>query len=172
MTRKKPSTESARKKETTIEERQQKLKEKLLKILEKTPIVQYAVMQTGIDRSTYYRWREDEAFRERAEKALDVGRDLMNDVMESLLTKIARGGNMTALIFWLKNNNQRYATRVIHRYEPSDSNDLTPEQIADIQDKLRRWAHPQSEYAMRAAQDKEALEKEQAAKKKLPTDDS
>lgn len=85
----------------------------LLEHLEKTPIVQLACEKSGIGRSTYYRWiQNDIAFSKKAKKALQRGVLLMNDVAESQLLKGMKDGNMTAIIFWLKSRHSVYGNKI------------------------------------------------------------
>lgn len=91
----------------------EKEKEKLIKQLKKTPIIQIACEKTGISRATYYRWlRRDRSFKEAAEVALEEGTELVNEMAESQLISGIRDQNMTAIIFWLKNRHRAYKTRV------------------------------------------------------------
>jgi len=93
----------------TIEERQDKKKEKLLEQLLMMPIVQIACEKIGIGRATYYRWREDDKdFKKKANKALSIGVSLINEMAESkLITKI-KGEDLKAIMYWLNNNSVKY----------------------------------------------------------------
>lgn len=94
---------------TTIASRIQEEKKLLLEHLEKTPIVQIACEKSGVGRSTYYRWLEqDKKFAQSAKQALSKGILIMNDLAESQLLKSVRDGNMTAIIFWLKSRHLSY----------------------------------------------------------------
>lgn len=109
-----------------IVKRQEKLKEAFLEHIRKTPIIQLACGKTGIGRSTFYRWSKDDAdFYRKYLDAETAGREYMNDAMESILIQNAKGGNMTAIIFYLKYNHPRY----------SDSfGALTPNDIKEVAD--------------------------------------
>ena len=107
----------------------EKNKEALLENLRKTPIVQVACEKTGIGRATYYRWRkEDEKFAEESDEALYSGKKIVNDMAESQLMKAVRDGNMTGIIFWLKNNHPDYKTKVEVTGRLENSNKLTSEE--------------------------------------------
>jgi len=96
-----------------VDDRKSQQREILLKQLEKTPVVQVCCEKTGIGRATYYRWRkEDLEFKEASDKALCEGRLLMNDMAESQLLSGVKNQNMTAIIFWLKNNHSVYKNKV------------------------------------------------------------
>lgn len=86
----------------------------LLEQFKKTPIVQVACEKTGIGRSTYYRWRKNQNFKKQAEKALLHGTLLVNDLAESQLISAIKDKNITAIIFWLKNNNPKYSEKKIN----------------------------------------------------------
>jgi hypothetical protein len=93
----------------TIQERIRQNKKAILEELKKTPIVQTACANAGVGRNTYYRWRKkDRRFKIKSDKVLKKGRSIMNDKMETLLLAQAYQGNMTAIIFWLKNNHPNY----------------------------------------------------------------
>jgi len=90
-----------------------KTKELLIEQLKKTPIVQIACEKTGIGRATYYRWKKDDPeFAQQAEDSLGEGIRLMNDMAESKLLSSVKEGNLTGIIFWLKNRHEAYKTRV------------------------------------------------------------
>jgi len=94
-------------------QRQQKQKEALLEILKKTPIIQVACQKAGIGRATYYRWtKEETAFADEAQTALDAGVGIVNDMAESQLISAIKDKHMTAIIFWLKHHHGAYATRI------------------------------------------------------------
>lgn len=100
-------TESSR-----IIARLEKGKEVLLEQLLKTPIVQIACEKTGIARSTYYRWLDDDdEFNNKIKEAIRKGKSLINDMAESKLISAIQNGNTTAIIYWLKNNHKGYVER-------------------------------------------------------------
>lgn len=123
-------------------------KEKFLKKLEEMPIIQVAASQVGTHRSTYYRWYdEDLDFRERADKALEAGINLVNDMMESMIIKLAKEGKVTPMIFWLKHHKpiymemRRYEHFHKHTFEEID-NPLTDERKAEIARAAMAWSEP------------------------------
>jgi hypothetical protein len=84
-------------------------KHKLLKELEKTPLIEQACRKAGISRATYYRWCvEDRAFYYRAEAAKSKGREKLNDYVESKLLENIGNGHQGAIQFWLCNNSKAY----------------------------------------------------------------
>lgn len=97
----------------TIEKRQDKFKESLIEQLKKTPIVEIACEKVGVGRATFYRWKKnDSEFAQIADEALSEGVTLMNDMAESKLLSAVKEGNLTGIIFWLKNRHDAYKTRV------------------------------------------------------------
>ena len=101
------------KKQDKIAKRIKGNKKEMLDILKQTPIVQVASKRAGISRASYYRWRkEDEGFAKEADREIKAGRLLINDMAESQLIKQIREENMTAIIFWLKHNHNKYGNRL------------------------------------------------------------
>lgn len=112
-----------------VEVRQTKQKEMFIEQLKKTPIIQVVCEKVGITRVTYYRWHKaDREFAEAADIALADGSGLVNDMAESQLMTAIRDGNLTAIIFWLKNHHKTYANRVELSLQQPVSEHLTPEQ--------------------------------------------
>ncbi|MAZ67625.1 hypothetical protein CL652_02550 [bacterium] len=121
-------------KRDTVKERQERDKKKFIDKLEESPIIQVVAAKVGVDRSTYYRWRnEDAEFREACEAAREKGIEFVNDMMESILIKNAKADKLTAVIFWLKNHSVQYSDKLYHRHKHEfDDNPLTPERIEEI----------------------------------------
>jgi len=120
-------------------------KEKLLLKFREMPIIQVAVSQVGITRMTYYRWCDaDREFTKEAEKAREEGVLYMNDMMESLLIKKAKEGNLTAVNTWLKTYHKMYADPSHFEYireEMKKDDPLSPEQIKRIAKCTMAWDH-------------------------------
>lgn len=113
----------------TIIERQAREKSTLLEQLKKIPIVQIACEKANVGRTTYYRWRKEDAkFKEAADTALLDGSTLVNDMAESQLLAAIRDRNMTAIIFWLKHHHSAYTTRIQLALEGKQNDELTQEQ--------------------------------------------
>ncbi|MFA6393092.1 MAG: hypothetical protein WCW54_03345 [Candidatus Paceibacterota bacterium] len=116
-------------------EKEEKKKE-ITSQLRKTPIVQYACDRTGTGRSTYYKWRADDLiFARAADRAIQAGCFLINDLAESKLLGLIQESHPTAIIYWLKHNHPKYAevNRIIHQYEVLTNNkpSVEEENIAD-----------------------------------------
>ena len=108
-------------------------KQDLVARLQKTPIVQVACERAEVSRASYYRWcREDQTFAKAVEHAIQFGRYLINDLAESRLIKKIGEDNMTAIIFWLKNNHQGYTDKMIYKHQFSIKPELTPEEGKEI----------------------------------------
>jgi len=121
-----------KKTEPVLEKTQQK-KSILLEFLRKIPIVQVACEKSGVSRASYYRWREeDTAFSEEADIALDAGIAMMNDMAESKLLSAIQEGNMTSIIFWLKNRHHSYRQRVEVSAGPEKPIPLTEDQQQQV----------------------------------------
>ena len=108
--------------------RNDKEKSILLDQLRKTPIIQVVCQKTNVPRATFYRWRKDDkAFAEQVDAALEEGKNLINDMAESQLLSFIQDKNLQAIIFWLKNHHQAYKTKVELTTKHLDR-ELTPEE--------------------------------------------
>ena len=88
-------------------------KKLVIEQLKKNPLVQIACEKVGVVRATYYRWRkEDSEFASLTDAALLEGRSLVNDLAESQLMSAIKDKNISAIIFWLRNNHPTYANRL------------------------------------------------------------
>ncbi|MFA7049647.1 MAG: hypothetical protein WC164_00835 [Patescibacteria group bacterium] len=81
------------------------LKKIIPTLLEKNPIIAFVCQKTGISRQTYYRWLEEcNKFKSDCESAILDGKQNINDLAYSKLVELIKSSNITAIIFWLKNN--------------------------------------------------------------------
>jgi len=93
-----------------IEIRQVKEKQLLIEEMRKTPVIEIVCKNNSVSRATYYRWRqEDLEFANAADEALQEGESKVSDLAESRLISAIQEGNLTAIIYWLKNHNPKYA---------------------------------------------------------------
>lgn len=106
-----------------------KTKKNLLNELKKSGNVFFSCSKIGIDKSTYYRWRQkDEKFKGQAEEAIIIGRENMCDVSEHALMKNVREGEQRAIEYHLSHNSERYRQKrvsdvvILHRKEVPGSN--------------------------------------------------
>jgi hypothetical protein len=141
MARNKPLTKEEKRLQTLAIETE---KQKMLIVLQlrKTPIVQAACERTGIGRSTYYKWRaNDITFARAADRAIEAGNFLINDLAESKIIRMIQDNNLTAAIFWLKNNHPKYSiNRIIHEYEVVTDRPSVEEQNVSVQEISRLLA--------------------------------
>lgn len=97
-----------------IKNRIMKEKEKLIEILGQYPIIQAACTKVWISRQTYYRWcEEDNDFALKADKALSIWKETVNDLAESNIISWVKENDMKANMFWLNNNHKNYSNRPI-----------------------------------------------------------
>lgn len=116
-----------------------KTKNDLIEQLGKTPIIEIACSKIGIGRTTFYRWKkEDKEFADRAEEAICQGLSLISDIAESQLINAIKTGQLTAIIFWLRNHRDTYKTKVeISGQFNNQIEALDPEQEALVREALR-----------------------------------
>lgn len=114
-------------------------KKKLLAKLSKMPIVEAACKQMGLPRATYYRWRkDDEAFAEACDEAIEQSGSMVSDLAESQLINAIKNQSMTAIMFWLKHHHRAYRTRVeVDARIEAIQQELTPEQVETVSQALR-----------------------------------
>ena len=123
---------------STVEVRQAKSKEAIIEQVKKTPIIQIACEKCSVSRATYYRWKKDDKeFATTVEQALNDGAELVSDMAESKLVSSIKDGNLTAIMFWLKNRHKNYATKLemVNAGKPIIEQ-LNPEQEAIVQKAL------------------------------------
>ncbi len=136
--------ERTRKTPTVVQKRQAENKAKFIAKLKEMPIIQVAAAQVGVHRDTYYEWRNtDREFGKACDEALQKGEWYINDMMESLLIKLAKEGKMTAIIFWLKNHHTQYNEKRYyeHQHHLTQESVLTEERIAQIATAVEAWSY-------------------------------
>lgn len=73
----------------------------------------YACKLAGIDRKTYYNWREsDSRFADDCDRVMENEKQTMNDFAESKLFQQIKRGNVTSIIYYLKTQHPEYKLRV------------------------------------------------------------
>lgn len=117
-----------------------KTKIALIEQFKQMPIIEVACKKVGIGRATFYRWKKsNKEFAKLCDEALGQGRLFINDLAESQLLQAIKEGNMTGVIFWLKNNHRNYGTKIeIKGKIKTDHADLTKEQKQLIREALKR----------------------------------
>jgi len=112
-----------------IKLRQDTQKKQILEQLQKVPIIQVCCERVNIGRATFYRWlSQDPTFKEEVNKAIKAGIELVNDVAESALIGQIKEGNMTGIIWWLRNNSPRYRDKLEVSSRKIEDEDLTKDQ--------------------------------------------
>lgn len=112
----------------TIEKRLSEDKQKILEDLKQIPIISVVCQKAGIGRSSVYRWKiDDKLFSKEFDKALQEGKQLINDLAESQLINAIKDQNMTGIIYWLRNNHPGYADRIELTHK-TEKEELSPEQ--------------------------------------------
>lgn len=120
-------------------------KKTLIEQLRKTPIIQVTCEKLGVSRATFYRWRKnDSKFAEEVDLALHEGAQLINDMAESQLISAIKQGNLTGIIFWLKNHHKNYSPKLEVTTKGGDTL-LTDEQKEVIRQSLNMAFHLNSE---------------------------
>lgn len=100
---------SNEKRKATISKRQKMQRETLLTELRKNSVMTVACQKAGVPRPTVYRWmNSDPEFMDAVEEAVSEGRDVINDMAESVLIKKIREENLSAVKYWLSHNHERY----------------------------------------------------------------
>ncbi|MFA5030372.1 MAG: hypothetical protein WC495_02170 [Patescibacteria group bacterium] len=117
-------------------------KEKILDILceelRQRPVLQYAVKKAGISRAQYYRWiKEDKAFAEKVNEALEEGTAVINDFSVSKLLAGIQNDNLAATFFWLRARHPDFSNRLHVTTKQEVSYTLTDEQKKIIEEALK-----------------------------------
>lgn len=118
---------------------QVKDKQRIVEQLGKMPIVEAACRQLSLPRATYYRWRkDDEAFAEACDDAIEQSTGKINDMAESQLVAAIKDKQMGAITFWLRHHHKSYKAKLeIDANVRQDNQILTPEQAELVTQALR-----------------------------------
>ncbi len=120
-----------------LQDRTQQNRQLMVEQLKKTPVVQIACEKTGIARSTFYRWKdEDPKFAKEADQALAEGVALVNDMAESQLLSAIRDRNISAIFYWLNHRHSAYSNKLEITAKVKDET-LSPEQEELIKKALK-----------------------------------
>lgn len=93
--------------------KQKKQKEMFIEQLRKTPIVQIICERLEIGRTTFYRWkRQDAKFSDNCNRAMEEGLSLVNDLAESQLINAMKNQNLTAVMYWLNHRHNSYRNKL------------------------------------------------------------
>jgi hypothetical protein len=124
-----------------------KTKQNLLKEIEKFGNVYLACLKIGVDKATYYRWKQkDEKFRERADEAERIGRENISDIAEHALLQNIKEKNQRAIEYALNHNSEIYKQKqtsnvvIVHRKEAPIA-DIPIRTLEDLIDEDRESGH-------------------------------
>lgn len=114
----------------TIKDRVRRNKEKLVEVLQKTPVTQVACTRAGVSRATFFRWKnEDEKFAEKVNEAMSTGKGLISDMAISQLIRSIQDKNLGSIKYWLSSHHQDYTHKLNITAEIKHEDlKLTPEQ--------------------------------------------
>ncbi len=101
------------KRQETIIKRQAREKSALLEKFRRMPILQIALDQTRVSRSTYYRWLdEDEQFKTNAAESIAEGEQFITELSESKLLSLINKEHFPAIHLWLRSHHSKYANKL------------------------------------------------------------
>lgn len=87
------------------------LEKKVLEELENIPSIRRASKRVGLHHSTVYRWMgAHKEFHKKVIVSLNLGRDTINDMAESVIMNNIQKGETKAAVYWLSHNEHRYMT--------------------------------------------------------------
>ncbi len=131
------------KKEATIKKRIDDQKKLFLETLEKIPVIAVACKKAGISRSTYYRWKiEDADFEREAHRIYSEGILAINDLAKSKIVELISEKNLSAAIFWLKTHDSEFVEKkkIDIKLQETISKPVDPETIARIKRVMGNYA--------------------------------
>ncbi len=109
----------------------------VLEQLRKIPIVQIACERSNIGRSTYYRWRrEDAEFKKATDEAMQDGEEMINDLSESQLITLIKEKNFPAIQLWLRQHHPKYRNKVELTTKTTEEEALTPQEEKMVREAL------------------------------------
>ena len=116
----------------------EKVKNSLIEQLKKMPIIQIVCERSGIGRTTYYRWQnEDKEFAKAADQAIVEGEAFITDMSESQLISMIRDRNFQAVQLWLRHHHPKYSDKIeVTGNLNIKEEPLTPEQEALVKKAL------------------------------------
>jgi hypothetical protein len=126
-------------KNETVAARIAKDKAAVLEYLRATPIVQLAVKQANVGRTTYYSWRKQDAkFAKAADEAAQAGVLMLNDVAEAQLLSLIKDKKFEAIRFWLAHRHPAYAAKLeLQGSITHERRELTPAEKKLVRQALR-----------------------------------
>jgi hypothetical protein len=110
----------ATKHQTALEKRIDSQKEKVIEFLAESGNISFACKRGGISRETYYRWKDDVVFAEKADVAIQLGKTFVNDLAHTQLIRKIQEGDMQAIRFHLVNCHDDYRPKLPERIEKKE----------------------------------------------------
>jgi hypothetical protein len=120
--------------------KQESDKEALLIALTEMPIVRVACKKAGVSPATYYRWRSDIAFAQKADAALSEGFEFISDMSETQLITLAKEKHFPSIKYWLAHHRTQYGYKARRVVADRNETVLTDMQRSLIQEALRAIA--------------------------------
>jgi len=114
-------------------------KQAVLAALIKYPVVQTAISEAGVGRSTFYGWcKTDREFFAFAKKTQDEGNRFVSDMAKSQIIRHIQDGYFPACVYWLKHHDPEFAERFTHkhRHEFEVPRELTKDEIEKVKNSL------------------------------------
>ena len=112
-------------------------KRKVLEKLRETPNLLVVAKQTGVPRSTIYRWlADDPSFKYDCDKALDEGRSATCDLAEWQLLALVKDKEFGPIKYYLEHNHARYMP-VQPKDDLQEDTPLSPQAQAVLNKALR-----------------------------------
>ena len=123
-----------------------KTKQNLLKEIEKFGNVYLSCLKIGVDKATYYRWKQkDEKFREKADEAERIGRENISDIAEHALLQNIKEKNQRAIEYALNHNSEIYRQKqtssIITYRRETPIPDISIRTLEDLIDEDRESSH-------------------------------
>lgn len=99
----------------------QKLVDKLVEEIEKTPLVHVACDKVGISRNTFYRWmKEDKKFLERINESMSLGSGFVSDVALSNVLSGIKNKDAMYTKYWLSHKHPDFRRPFVHKVDSDD----------------------------------------------------
>lgn len=116
--------------------------------LRKVPIVQVACDKAGLSRNTIYRWkREDTAFAEQFELAMEEGVEFVNDMSESQLLQLIKDRSFSAVRYWLNHHHPRFKLYIETKEKEVESSANHKLRMEELREQVTRmnteWFEPE-----------------------------
>ena len=102
---------------TVLQKRIDSQQQKVIESLAESGNISFACKRGGISRETYYRWKDDALFAEKADIAIQLGKSFVNDLAHTQLIRKIQEGDMQAIRFHLVNCHDDYRPKLPERIE-------------------------------------------------------